>query len=107
MENRDQQMAFRALKMKKLEKEILLLDKQLMWPSDENTNVFLYITQMFNLFNLRSDDCNELLQSYKLFRSWTSGEDKYIFLWRHAWMLKWCWMIDRINLKGNQVEFQI
>ncbi|CAG02508.1 unnamed protein product [Tetraodon nigroviridis] len=30
MENRDQQMAFRALKMKKLEKEILLLDKQLM-----------------------------------------------------------------------------
>lgn len=32
MENLDQQMAFRALKMKKLEKEILLLDKQLMWP---------------------------------------------------------------------------
>lgn len=31
MENRDQEMAFRALKMKKLEKEILLLDKQLMW----------------------------------------------------------------------------
>ncbi|XP_034547047.1 uncharacterized protein LOC117818330 [Notolabrus celidotus] len=30
MENRDQQMALRALKMKKLEKEILLLDKQLM-----------------------------------------------------------------------------
>lgn len=30
MENRDQQMAFRALKMKKLEKELLLLDKQLM-----------------------------------------------------------------------------
>lgn len=30
MENLDQQMAFRALKMKKLEKEILLLDKQLM-----------------------------------------------------------------------------
>ncbi|KAM7017715.1 uncharacterized protein LKV04_013244 [Tautogolabrus adspersus] len=30
MENRDQQMAHRALKMKKLEKEILLLDKQLM-----------------------------------------------------------------------------
>eukprot|EP00066_Takifugu_rubripes_P024508 XP_011613774.1 PREDICTED: uncharacterized protein LOC105418017 isoform X1 [Takifugu rubripes] len=30
MENRDQEMAFRALKMKKLEKEILLLDKQLM-----------------------------------------------------------------------------
>ncbi|XP_070820625.1 uncharacterized protein [Chaetodon trifascialis] len=30
MENRDQQMAFRALKMRKLEKEILLLDKQLM-----------------------------------------------------------------------------
>ncbi|TKS79138.1 hypothetical protein D9C73_012033 [Collichthys lucidus] len=30
MENREQQMAFRALKMKKLEKEILLLDKQLM-----------------------------------------------------------------------------
>lgn len=29
MENRDQQMAFRALKMRKLEKEILLLDKQL------------------------------------------------------------------------------
>ncbi|XP_071338320.1 uncharacterized protein [Trachinotus anak] len=29
MENRDQQMAYRALKMKKLEKEILLLDKQL------------------------------------------------------------------------------
>lgn len=29
MENLDQQMAFRALKMKKLEKEILLLDKQL------------------------------------------------------------------------------
>ncbi|XP_038139217.1 GT1 domain-containing protein isoform X2 [Cyprinodon tularosa] len=30
MENRDQEMAYRALKMKKLEKEILLLDKQLM-----------------------------------------------------------------------------
>ncbi|KAG8012239.1 hypothetical protein GBF38_004767 [Nibea albiflora] len=30
IENREQQMAFRALKMKKLEKEILLLDKQLM-----------------------------------------------------------------------------
>ncbi|KAM3611601.1 uncharacterized protein V6R79_021124 [Siganus canaliculatus] len=30
MENRDQQMALRALKMKKLEKELLLLDKQLM-----------------------------------------------------------------------------
>ncbi|XP_070690392.1 uncharacterized protein [Pempheris klunzingeri] len=30
IENRDQQMAFRALKMRKLEKEILLLDKQLM-----------------------------------------------------------------------------
>nr|XP_046242602.1 GT1 domain-containing protein isoform X2 [Scatophagus argus] len=30
IENRDQQMALRALKMKKLEKEILLLDKQLM-----------------------------------------------------------------------------
>ncbi|XP_008415780.1 uncharacterized protein LOC103469700 [Poecilia reticulata] len=29
MENRDQEMAYRALKMKKLEKEILLLDKQL------------------------------------------------------------------------------
>ncbi|XP_019949274.1 uncharacterized protein [Paralichthys olivaceus] len=29
MENRDQQMAYRALKMRKLEKEILLLDKQL------------------------------------------------------------------------------
>ncbi|XP_040012217.1 GT1 domain-containing protein [Xiphias gladius] len=29
IENRDQQMAYRALKMKKLEKEILLLDKQL------------------------------------------------------------------------------
>lgn len=29
MENLDQQMALRALKMKKLEKEILLLDKQL------------------------------------------------------------------------------
>lgn len=31
IENRDQQMAYRALKMKKLEKEILLLDKQLVW----------------------------------------------------------------------------
>ncbi|XP_047447232.1 uncharacterized protein LOC125011849 [Mugil cephalus] len=30
MENRDQEMAYRALKMRKLEKEILLLDKQLM-----------------------------------------------------------------------------
>ncbi|XP_012716027.2 uncharacterized protein LOC105924803 [Fundulus heteroclitus] len=30
IENRDQEMAYRALKMKKLEKEILLLDKQLM-----------------------------------------------------------------------------
>lgn len=30
IENRDQQMAYRALKMKKLEKEISLLDKQLM-----------------------------------------------------------------------------
>lgn len=30
MENRDQQMALRALKMKKLEKELLLLDKQLL-----------------------------------------------------------------------------
>ncbi|XP_051279110.1 uncharacterized protein LOC127376348 isoform X2 [Dicentrarchus labrax] len=30
IENREQQMAFRALKMRKLEKEILLLDKQLM-----------------------------------------------------------------------------
>nr|XP_020446118.1 uncharacterized protein LOC109954843 [Monopterus albus] len=30
IENRDQQMAYRALKMRKLEKEILLLDKQLM-----------------------------------------------------------------------------
>lgn len=30
MENRDQEMAYRELKMKKLEKEILLLDKQLM-----------------------------------------------------------------------------
>ncbi|KAK2902424.1 hypothetical protein Q8A73_012170 [Channa argus] len=29
IENRDQQMAYRALKMRKLEKEILLLDKQL------------------------------------------------------------------------------
>ncbi|KAF0033676.1 hypothetical protein F2P81_013742 [Scophthalmus maximus] len=29
MENRDQQMAYRALKMRKLEKEILLLDRQL------------------------------------------------------------------------------
>lgn len=31
IENRDQQMAYRALKIRKLEKEILLLDKQLMW----------------------------------------------------------------------------
>lgn len=30
IENRDQEMAYRALKMRKLEKEILLLDKQLM-----------------------------------------------------------------------------
>ncbi|KAM8885532.1 uncharacterized protein AB9W97_013098 [Spinachia spinachia] len=30
MENRDQQMAYRALKMRKMEKEILLLDRQLM-----------------------------------------------------------------------------
>ncbi|XP_029960904.1 uncharacterized protein LOC115398336 isoform X2 [Salarias fasciatus] len=30
MENRDQEMAYRALKMRKVEKEILLLDKQLM-----------------------------------------------------------------------------
>ncbi|KAM7416344.1 hypothetical protein PAMA_018422 [Pampus argenteus] len=30
IENRDQQMAYRALKMRKVEKEILLLDKQLM-----------------------------------------------------------------------------
>ncbi|XP_031156673.1 uncharacterized protein LOC116050602 [Sander lucioperca] len=30
IENRDQQMAYRALKMRKMEKEILLLDKQLM-----------------------------------------------------------------------------
>ncbi|MEQ2285346.1 hypothetical protein AMECASPLE_030723 [Ameca splendens] len=30
IENRDQEMAYRALKMKKLEKEILLLNKQLM-----------------------------------------------------------------------------
>ncbi|XP_068994685.1 uncharacterized protein [Embiotoca jacksoni] len=30
MENRDQEMAYRALKMRKLEKEIVLLDKQLM-----------------------------------------------------------------------------
>lgn len=30
IENRDHEMAYRALKMKKLEKEILLLDKQLM-----------------------------------------------------------------------------
>lgn len=31
IENREQLMAYRALKMKKLEKEILLLDKQLEW----------------------------------------------------------------------------
>lgn len=30
IENRDQQMAYRALKMRKMEKEILLLDRQLM-----------------------------------------------------------------------------
>lgn len=30
IENRDQQMAYRALKMRKMEKEIVLLDKQLM-----------------------------------------------------------------------------
>ena len=61
MENRDQEMAYRALKMRKLEKEILLLDKQLMW----RWNCKYFLSSLYNIYenNVRSDSSQEIFHS--------------------------------------------
>lgn len=53
MENRDQQMAYRALKMRKLEKEILLLDKQLIWPRRKTQVFFSFLLYVKAIFDWR------------------------------------------------------